>query len=94
MDSNGFIKPRERGTRFRSLNEIYKQEATNEGMNSLFSLYFHVEYHIHFEEAVKYKKWIDVMDEEINAIEKNNTWKLFDLPKGKEVIGVKWIYKT
>ena len=27
----------ERGTRFRSLNEIYEQEENNEGMNSLFS---------------------------------------------------------
>lgn len=27
------------------------------------------------------------MDEDINAIERNNTWELVDLPKGKEVIG-------
>eukprot|EP00253_Pinus_taeda_P032282 PITA_32282 len=34
------------------------------------------------------------MDEEMNAIERNKTWKLVELPKGKEVIGVKWVYKT
>eukprot|EP00253_Pinus_taeda_P018080 PITA_18080 len=34
------------------------------------------------------------MDEEMNAIERNKTWDLFDLPKGKEVIGVKWVYKS
>ncbi|KAK6128301.1 hypothetical protein DH2020_037956 [Rehmannia glutinosa] len=34
------------------------------------------------------------MDEEIASIEKNNTWELVDLPEGKIVIGVKWIYKT
>ena len=34
------------------------------------------------------------MDEEMNAIERNKTWDLVELPKGKEVIGVKWIYKT
>ena len=34
------------------------------------------------------------MDEEINAIKKNKTWELVDLPKGKEVIAVKWVYKT
>ena len=34
------------------------------------------------------------MDEELNAIEKNKTWELVDLPKGKEVVGVKWVYKT
>ena len=76
----------ERGTRFRNLNEIYEQEVANEGMKSLFALYCHVDDPIHFEEAVKDKKWIDVMDEEMNAIEKNKTWELVDLPKGKEVI--------
>eukprot|EP00253_Pinus_taeda_P029617 PITA_29617 len=34
------------------------------------------------------------MDEKINAIERNKTWDLVELPKGKEVIGVKWVYKT
>ena len=29
------------------------------------------------------------MNEEIGAIEKNDTWDLVDLPQGKEVIGVK-----
>lgn len=34
------------------------------------------------------------MDEEIDSIEKNQTWELVNLPQGKEVIGVKWVYKT
>lgn len=34
------------------------------------------------------------MDEEIEAIEKNQTWDLVSLPKDKDVIGVKWVYKT
>ena len=34
------------------------------------------------------------MDEEIQCIEKNQTWELVDVPKGKDVINVKWIYKT
>ena len=84
----------ERRTRFRTLNEIYEKEANNEGINSLFALYCNVEYPIHFEEAVKDQKWLYAMDEEMNAIEKNNTWELVDLLKGKEVIGLKWIYKT
>eukprot|EP00253_Pinus_taeda_P004978 PITA_04978 len=49
---------------------------------------------IHFEDAIKDKKWIEAMDEEMNAIERNKTWELVELPKGKEVIGVKWVYKT
>ena len=34
------------------------------------------------------------MDEEIEFIEKNQTWELVDLPKNKDVICVKWIYET
>ena len=34
------------------------------------------------------------MDDEIGMIEKNKTWELVKLPKEKEVIGLKWIYKT
>ena len=33
------------------------------------------------------------MDMEIQAIERNNTWELTDLPKGAKQIGVKWVYK-
>ena len=34
------------------------------------------------------------MGEEIDSIERNNTWDLVDLPEGKNNIGVKWVYKT
>ena len=34
------------------------------------------------------------MNEEIGAIEKSKTWELVDLHEGKDVIGVKWVYKT
>ncbi|MBE2321323.1 hypothetical protein DVA67_035740, partial [Solirubrobacter sp. CPCC 204708] len=34
------------------------------------------------------------MDEEIESIEKNKTWELTTLPKGRKTIGVKWVYKT
>ena len=33
--------------------------------------------------------WIDAMNEEMHAIEKNNTWKLVPLLKDIHVIGVK-----
>ena len=34
------------------------------------------------------------MDEEIDSIERNNTWDLVDLSDNKNCISVKWIYKT
>ena len=33
------------------------------------------------------------MDEEIHAIEKNETWELTNFLTNKKLIGVKWIYK-
>ena len=33
------------------------------------------------------------MQEELNMIEKNNTWKLVDKPTHKKAIGVKWVYR-
>ena len=47
-----------------------------------------------FENAVKEEKWRKAMDEEIDAIEQNDTWELFDLPRGQQIIGVKWVFKT
>ena len=34
------------------------------------------------------------MNEELEQIEKNNTWELVPRPKDKNVIGTKWIFKN
>ena len=47
-----------------------------------------------FNEAVKDAQWVKAMNEEIDAIEKNQTWDLVDIPADKTSIGVKWVYKT
>jgi len=82
--------------KFINLNEIYEQDEieSSGGLNSLFALFFHVDDPIHLEDTIKEEKWVAAMEEEIEAIEKNETWKLVSLPKGKHVIGVKWVYKT
>jgi hypothetical protein len=33
------------------------------------------------------------MESEIEAIQKNNTWDLTNLPRDAKIVGVKWIYK-
>ncbi|RDX89437.1 hypothetical protein CR513_28841, partial [Mucuna pruriens] len=45
-------------------------------------------------EALKKEVWVKEMEEEIKMIEKNNTWKLIDCPHRKDIIRVKWVYKT
>ena len=34
------------------------------------------------------------MNEELDALEENNTWEITDLPEGKQAIGCKWLYTT
>ena len=47
-----------------------------------------------FEEASKDKYWVNAMNEELDQIEKNNTWELVPRPTGKNVIGSKWVFKN
>jgi hypothetical protein len=38
-------------------------------------------------------KWISAMQEEMQSLEKNCTWEVVPLPKGKKTVRCKWIYK-
>ncbi|MCH80759.1 copia-type polyprotein, partial [Trifolium medium] len=38
------------------------------------------------------KKWKKAMEEELNAIERNQTWELVKLPAEKKAITVKWVF--
>nr|GEU56981.1 ribonuclease H-like domain-containing protein [Tanacetum cinerariifolium] len=46
-----------------------------------------------FSEASKFLYWIDAMNQKMNALLRNGTWDIVDLPKGRKLIGSKWIYK-
>ncbi|GKB58671.1 ribonuclease H-like domain-containing protein [Tanacetum coccineum] len=47
-----------------------------------------------FAEAANDPRWIEAMNQEMEAFNKNNTWEITDLPKGRKVIGSKWIFKV
>lgn len=47
-----------------------------------------------FEQAAQEKEWQLAMKEEIRMIEKNQTWELVEKPAHKDIVGVKWMYKT
>jgi hypothetical protein len=47
-----------------------------------------------FSEANKNEDWIKSMNEELDQIEKNQTWELVPRPEDKNVIGTKWIFKN
>ncbi|XP_076894024.1 uncharacterized protein LOC143546196 [Bidens hawaiensis] len=38
-------------------------------------------------------EWVNAMNEEMEALHRNNTWTLVDLPEGRKPIGCKWVYK-
>ena len=46
-----------------------------------------------YEEAIKHEFWKKAMEEEIVMIKKNNTWELVAIPREREVVRLKWIYK-
>jgi hypothetical protein len=73
------------------LQEIYDQ-GDRIDLQSNFALF--TQDPIYFADAIKGEKWINAMNEEMESIKKNDTWDLVDLPKEKECIGVKWVYKT
>ena len=45
-------------------------------------------------EACKDECWVKTMNEELEKIEKNNTWELVPRPNDKNIIGTKWIFKN
>jgi hypothetical protein len=45
-----------------------------------------------FEEANKVDFWIKTMDEELDQIDKNDTWELVPRERYKNVINTKWVF--
>ncbi|KAH0730413.1 hypothetical protein KY289_001601 [Solanum tuberosum] len=48
----------------------------------------------HYEEAVEKEEWRRAVLEEMKSIEKNGTWEMVELPKDKNAIGLKRVFKT
>ncbi|XP_074299960.1 uncharacterized protein LOC141631152 [Silene latifolia] len=46
-----------------------------------------------FKEAIRDDGWCEAMKLEIDALERNDTWELSDLPPNKKALGCRWIYK-
>jgi len=47
-----------------------------------------------FHEAVKDPHWKVAMTKKIEALEKNHTWTVVDLPSGIKPINCKWVFKV
>ncbi|KAJ0502796.1 putative RNA-directed DNA polymerase [Helianthus annuus] len=83
--------------RVRTMTDLY---ANTEEVNQVHSDYLNCQFALNiadpltYSDAVKKKEWQDAMQAEIDAINKNQTWLLVDLPNGKNLVGLKWLYKT
>ncbi|GKC26312.1 integrase [Tanacetum coccineum] len=71
---------------------VPKRHFEVEGKSCAFALF--VTDPTNAESAINNEVWRRAMQEEIDAIERNGTWKQADLPKGKKAISLKWIFKT
>lgn len=46
---------------------------------------------VNYSMASTKREWVQAMKSELEAIERNHTWKLVDLPAGRKPIGLKWV---
>ncbi|KAA0032243.1 integrase [Cucumis melo var. makuwa] len=88
--SDDEISPR----RIRSIQETYNAtNRINDGHFANFALFVGV-YLVTFDEAIQDEKWKIAIDQEIDAIRRNETWELMEIPTNKQALGVKWVYIT
>ena len=44
------------------------------------------------QDALKVPEWREAIFKEMKALEKNCTWELVDLSRGKTIVGCKWVF--
>ena len=76
---------------FRLISDIYNETEEIEITNEL--LLAGIDEPVCYGQAIKEDAWKNAMDCEIEAIERNGTWELTDLPTGHKAIDLKWVYK-
>ncbi|MCO5548313.1 hypothetical protein L7F22_001770 [Adiantum nelumboides] len=47
-----------------------------------------------FEDAIDNENWKNAMDEEMTALDVDQTWEMVPLPEGNKAIECKWVYKV
>ena len=44
-------------------------------------------------EVDDHERWVTVMEEEMESLERNETWSLVNLPKGSKAISCMWVFR-
>jgi len=89
---------RSKRTRFPSIRladyELYSNSSISDNGEMVhFAFMFDMEL-VHWKQALDIREWKATMKEELDAIEKNRTWELVDLPHNKHPIDVRWVFKV
>ena len=77
---------------FRLISDIYNE--TEEGELAEELLLAGIDEPACYNQAIKQDEWKVAMDCEMEAIERNHTWELTDLPSAHRAIDLKWVYKV
>jgi len=48
----------------------------------------------HIDDAMSDEHLVKAMEEELEQFQKNDVWKLLELPKGNTNVGAKWVFKN
>ena len=78
--------------RHRPLSEIYNETERMELKDKELYL-MELDEPVNFNQAVQGNEWKRAMKIEMEAVERNGTWELTELPPGRKPIDLKWIYK-
>lgn len=78
--------------KFRLISNIYNDTEETELPDE--EMLLGIEEPVCYSQAEKEVEWRKAMQCEIDAIEKNKTWVLTDLPPGRKAISLKWVYKV
>ncbi|GJT64634.1 putative ribonuclease H-like domain-containing protein [Tanacetum coccineum] len=75
---------------------IHKQNRTNhkDHQNCLFACFLLQEEPKTISQALKDESWVEAMQEELLPFKLQKVWILVNLPSGKKVIGIKWVFKN
>lgn len=73
---------------------IVKRQFVSKTPQEIASLYNQHTEPSRYKQASQHPELVKAMKQELEALDNNDTWEIVDLPKGKKVIGNKWVYKV